>query len=156
LPKAKQALLADAVATTAGAVLGTSTTTTYVESASGVAEGGRTGLTAIVVALLFLLSLFLSPLFLAIPSFATAPALIFVGFLMMESFLKVNFSEATEAIPAFIAAMMMPFAYSISEGIAFGVISYVIINLCGKKWKKVHPVMIVLSILFILYYIFVK
>lgn len=125
-------------------------------SASGVAEGGRTGLTAIVVALLFLLSLFLSPLFLAIPSFATAPALIFVGFLMMESFLKVNFSEATEAIPAFIAAMMMPFAYSISEGIAFGVISYVIINLCGKKWKKVHPVMIVLSILFILYYIFVK
>ncbi len=156
LPKAKQALLADAIATTAGAVLGTSTTTTYVESASGVAEGGRTGLTAIIVAVLFLLSLFLSPLFLAIPSFATAPALIFVGFLMMESFLKVNFSEATEAIPAFIAAIMMPFAYSISEGIAFGVISYVIINLCGKKSKKVHPVMIVLSILFILYYIFVK
>lgn len=155
LPKIKGALLSDALATSAGAVLGTSTTTTFVESAAGVAEGGRTGLTGMVTALLFLVSLFLSPIFLAIPSFATAPALIVVGFLMLSAVLKVNFDDAGDAIPAFIALFAMPFMYSISEGIALGVISYVVINLIsGKaKEKKISPVMYVLAVLFILKYV---
>ena len=156
LPKIKGALLSDAVGTSVGAVCGTSTVTTFVESASGVAEGGRTGLTAIVAAILFGLSLFLSPIFLAIPSFATAPALIVVGFLMLTSITKIDFNDYTEAIPCFIAIIAMPFMYSISEGIAMGVISYVVINLIsGKaKEKKISVLMYVLSVLFILKYVF--
>ena len=155
LPNIKGALMADAVGTTVGALLGTSTTTTFVESASGVSEGGRTGLTAVVSAILFALSLFLSPIFLAIPSFATAPALITVGFLMLTSILKVNFEDYTEAIPAYIAVIAMPFMYSISEGIAMGVISYVLINLVTGKAKEKHitPLMYVLAVLFVLKYI---
>lgn len=155
LPKIKGALLADAIGTSAGALLGTSTTTTYVESASGVSEGGRTGLTALVSAALFGLSLFLSPIFLAIPSFATAPALIIVGFLMISSITKIDFTDYTEAIPAYIAVIAMPFMYSISEGIALGVISYVVLNLVTGKVKKISPLMYVLALLFILKYIFI-
>lgn len=156
LPKAKQALLSDAIATSVGAVCGTSTTTTFVESAAGVAQGGRTGLTALTTAGLFALALFFSPIFLAIPSFATAPALIFVGFLMIEALFKVDYTDAPESIPAFLAAIMMPFAYSISEGIAFGVISYTLINtFCGRR-KNVSVIMWILTALFVAYYLFVK
>lgn len=157
LPKIKGALLSDAVGTTVGAVCGTSTVTTFVESASGVAEGGRTGLTSIVAGILFALSLLLSPIFLAIPSFATAPALIVVGYLMLTSVTKIDFSDMTEAIPCFIAIIAMPFMYSISEGISMGVISYVVINLItGKaKEKKISVLMYVLAILFVLKYIFI-
>ena len=157
LPKIKGALLSDAVGTTVGAVCGTSTVTTFVESASGVAEGGRTGLTSIVAGILFALSLLLSPIFLAIPSFATAPALIVVGYLMLTSVTKIDFSDMTEAIPCFIAIIAMPFMYSISEGISTGVISYVVINLItGKaKEKKISVLMYVLAILFVLKYIFI-
>lgn len=158
LPRIRGALLSDALGTSAGAVFGTSTTTTFVESAAGVAEGGRTGLTALVSAALFLVALFLSPIFLAIPSFATAPALVAVGFLMAGSILKIDFSDATESLPAFICLLVMPLAYSISEGIAFGFISYVVINVVsGKaKEKKISPLMYVLSVLFILKYIFIQ
>lgn len=157
LPKIKGALLSDAVGTTVGAVCGTSTVTTFVESASGVAEGGRTGLTSIVAGILFALSLLLSPIFLAIPSFATAPALIVVGYLMLTSVTKIDFSDMTEAIPCFIAIIAMPFMYSISEGISMGVISYVVINvITGKaKEKKISVLMYVLAILFVLKYIFI-
>ena len=157
LPKIKGALLSDAVGTTVGAVCGTSTVTTFVESASGVAEGGRTGLTSIVAGILFALSLLLSPIFLAIPSFATAPALIVVGYLMLTSVTKIDFSDLTEAIPCFIAIIAMPIMYSISEGISMGVISYVVINLItGKaKEKKISVLMYVLAILFVLKYIFI-
>lgn len=155
LPKVRGALLSDAVATSIGAVCGTSTVTTFVESASGVAEGGRTGLTSVVAAILFGLSLLLSPIFLAIPSFATAPALVMVGFLMLSSILKIDFNDYSEAIPSFIAIIAMPFMYSISEGIAMGVISYVVINLAtGKaREKKISVLMYVLAVLFILKYI---
>ena len=157
LPKIKGALLSDAVGTTVGAVCGTSTVTTFVESASGVAEGGRTGLTSLVAAVLFGLSLLLSPIFLAIPSFATAPALIVVGYLMLTSVTKIDFNDMTEAIPCFIAIIAMPFMYSISEGISMGVISYVVINvITGKaKEKKISVLMYVLAILFVLKYIFI-
>lgn len=157
LPKIKGALLSDAVGTTVGAVCGTSTVTTFVESASGVAEGGRTGLTSIVAGILFALSLLLSPIFLAIPSFATAPALIVVGYLMLTSVTKIDFNDMTEAIPCFIAIIAMPFMYSISEGISMGVISYVVINLItGKaKEKKISALMYVLAVLFVLKYIFI-
>ena len=146
----------DAIATSAGAVLGTSTTTTYVESASGVTEGGRTGLTAATTAVLFLLASIFSPLFLTIPSFATAPALIVVGFYMMGAVAKINFDDMTDAIPAFLTILVMPLAYSISEGIAIGVVSWTLINLLsGKaKEKKITPLMYVLTVLFILKYIF--
>ncbi len=154
LPKIKGALLSDAIATTVGAVLGTSTTTTYVESAAGVADGGRTGLTAVITALLFLLSLLLSPIFLAIPAFATAPALIIVGFYMIASILKINFDDVSEGIPAFIILAAMPFTYSISEGIALGVITFVIINAFTGKLKKINFMMWILAILFIAKYIF--
>ena len=156
LPKIKGALLSDAVGTTIGAAFGTSTVTTFVESASGVAEGGRTGLTSLVAGVLFGLSLLLSPIFLAIPSFATAPALIIVGYLMLTSVTKIDFSDMTEAIPCFIAIIAMPFLYSISEGISMGVISYVVINLLtGKaKEKKISLLMYILAILFVLKYIF--
>lgn len=156
LPRIKGALMADAVATTAGAVLGTSTTTTYVESASGVSEGGRTGLTALTTAVLFGLALFLSPVFLAIPSFATAPALVVVGFYMLTNVININFEDYREAIPCYICILAMPFFYSISEGIAMGVISYVILNVVtgNAKEKKISALMFVLAILFILKYIF--
>ena len=156
LPRIKGALMADAVATSVGAVLGTSTTTTYVESASGVTEGGRTGLTAATTAALFLLASIFSPLFLTIPSFATAPALIVVGFYMMGAVVKIDFDDMTDAIPAFLTILIMPLAYSISEGIAIGVISWTLINvLTGKaKEKKISPLMYVLTGLFIVKYIF--
>lgn len=155
LPRIKPALLADAIATSVGAVFGTSTTTTFVESASGVTEGGRTGLTAVVTGLLFLLALVFSPLFLAIPSFAIAPALITVGFYMMGSVLKIDFDDMSEAIPAFLCIAAMPLAYSISEGITIGVISWTLINLItGKaKEKKISIVMYILTVLFIIKYI---
>ena len=155
LPKIKGALMADAVGTSAGALLGTSTTTTFIESASGVSEGGRTGLTALVSAVLFGLSLFLSPIFLAIPSFATTPALVIVGFMMMTNITKIDFQDYSEAIPAFICLMAMPFMYSISEGIAMGVISYVVIKLASGKAKNVTPLMYVLAVLFILKYVLI-
>ena len=156
LPKVKPALMADAIGTSAGAVLGTSTVTTFVESASGVAAGGRTGLTAMVSGVLFLLSTIFAPLFTSIPSFATAPALIMVGFLMVSSVTEIRFDDdnLTEAIPAYIAIIAMPLFYSISEGISLGIISYVVLNLCTGKAKKVNPLMYVLAVLFILKYIF--
>lgn len=156
LPQIRGALLSDAVGTTVGAMCGTSTVTTFVESASGVAEGGRTGLTALTSGILFALSLLLSPIFLAIPSFATAPALIIVGYLMLTSVTKIDFDDMTEAVPCFIAIIAMPFMYSISEGISMGVISYVIINVVtGKaKEKKISLLMYVLAVVFILKYIF--
>ena len=156
LPRIKGALLADAVATTTGAVLGTSTTTTFVESASGVSEGGRTGLTAVTTAILFGLALFLSPIFLAIPSFATAPALIVVGFYMLTNVVNIDFSDIAEALPCYICIASMPFFYSISEGISMGVISYVVLNVVtGKaKEKKISALMYVLAVLFILKYLF--
>lgn len=154
LPKIKGALMADAVATSVGAIFGTSTTTTYVESASGVSEGGRTGLTAVTTAILFLLALVFSPLFLTIPSFATAPALIVVGFYMISSVLKIDFEDMSEAIPAYLCIVAMPLAYSISEGIAIGVISYTLINLICGKAKKLTPLMYILTVLFILKYVF--
>lgn len=155
LPRIKQVLLADAVATTAGAVLGTSTTTTFVESSAGVSEGGRTGLTSVVTGLLFLVSLIFAPVFTTIPGFATAPALLFVGFLMITSVVDIDFNNPTESIPAYLALIAMPILYSISDGIAFGVISYVVINLLTGKAKKITPLMYIIAILFVLKYIFV-
>ena len=157
LPNIKGALMADSIATTAGAILGTSTVTTFVESSAGVGAGGRTGLTAVVSAILFGLSLLLAPVFLAIPAFATAPALIVVGFLMVSSLMRIDFDDFPEAVPAYIATIAMPFMYSISEGISMGVISYVIINICtGSVAKKeISPVVYVLAVIFVLKYIFV-
>ena len=156
LPRIKGALMADAVATTVGAVIGTSTTTTFVESASGVSEGGRTGLTSVTTAILFGLSLFLSPIFLAIPSFATAPALVIVGLYMLTNVTNIDFNDMSEAIPCYVCIIAMPFFYSISEGISLGVITYVALNLItGKaKEKKVSILMYVLAVLFILKYVF--
>ena len=155
LPGIKGALLSDAVGTMCGACLGTSTITTFVESASGIAEGGRTGLTAIAAGGLFLLSLFFSPLFLAIPSFATAPALVMVGFLMMQQVAKIAWDDVLEAIPAFICIFAMAFLYSISEGICFGIISYTVLNVASGKAKQVTPLMYVLTVVFILKYILI-
>ena len=156
LPRIKPALLSDAIATSAGAVLGTSTTTTFVESSAGVAVGGRTGLTALTTAGLFLLATLFSPLFTSIPSFATAPALIFVGYLMFEEIVKIDFSieNLAEAIPAYLCVIAMPMFYSISEGICFGVISYVILQAATGKAKKVNPLMYILAVLFVLKYVF--
>lgn len=156
LPKIKPALLADSIGTTAGAILGTSTVTTFVESASGVAVGGRTGLTAMVTGLLFLVSMFFAPIFTAIPSFATAPALIMVGFLMFSGITELKFDDdkLTETIPAYLAILAMPLFYSISEGISVGIISYVVLNVVTGKAKKVTPLMYVLALLFVLKYIF--
>lgn len=154
LPRIKGALLADAVGTTVGAICGTSTVTTFVESAAGVAEGGRTGLTALTTGVLFLLAILLAPFFISIPAFATAAALIYVGYLMLSSLFKVDFENITEAVPAYMALIAMPFFYSIAEGISFGVISYVVINLATGKYKKISPLMYVLAILFIARYIF--
>ena len=154
LPRIKPALLADSIATSVGAIFGTSTTTTFVESSSGVSEGARTGLASVVTALLFLVSIVLSPIFIAIPSFATAPALIFVGFLMIMAVKDISFENPIEAIPAYIALLTMPLTYSISDGIAFGIISYVILHVFGGKAKDVKPLMYILAVLFILKYIF--
>ena len=154
LPRIKQVLFADAVATSAGAVLGTSTTTTFVESSAGVAEGARTGLASVVTGFLFLVSIFLAPIFCTIPSFATAPALIYVGFLMISAVVEIRFDDITESVPAYLCLVTMPLTYSISEGIAVGVISYVVINLVTGKAKKVTPLMYVLAVLFILKYFF--
>jgi len=156
LPNIKPALLSDAIATSAGAVLGTSTTTTFVESSAGVAVGGRTGLTALTTGVLFLLATLFSPLFTSIPSFATAPALIFVGFLMFEAVVDLKFTdnELSEAIPAYLSIIAMPLFYSISEGISIGIISYVVLQAATGKAKKVTPLMYVLALLFVLKYIF--
>ena len=155
LPGIKGALLADAIGTTVGAILGTSTITTFGESASGVAEGGRTGLTSIIVAGFFLLALFFSPLFLAIPSFATAPALIVVGFFMMQQVAKLDWNDMLTAIPAFICIIAMAFTYSISEGISFGIMSHSIIHLATGNGKKVSVLMYILTVVFILKYILI-
>ena len=156
LPGIKPALLSDAIATSAGAVLGTSTTTTFVESSAGVAVGGRTGLTALTTGILFLLATLFAPLFTSIPSFATAPALIFVGFLMFEEVVNIRFNEKnlSEAIPAYLCILAMPLFYSISEGISIGVISYVILQAATGKAKKVTPLIYVLALLFVLKYVF--
>lgn len=154
LPRVKQALMADAIATSAGAVLGTSTTTTFVESSAGVGDGARTGLSSIVTGFLFLLAILFAPIFTAIPGFATAPALIFVGFLMVSAIVKIDFNNLTEAIPAYLCLIAMPLMYSIAEGIAIGVISYVVINLICGKAKKITPLMYVLAVLFVCKYIF--
>lgn len=154
LPRIKSALLADSIATSVGAVFGTSTTTTFVESSSGVSEGARTGLASVVTALLFLISIILSPIFIAIPKFATAPALIFVGFLMIMAIKDISFDDPMEAIPAYLALITMPLLYSTSDGIAVGVISYVIIHVFGGKAKEVKPLMYILSILFVMKYVF--
>ena len=156
LPKIKSALMADSIGTTAGAVLGTSTVTTFVESASGVSAGGRTGLSAMVTGILFLLATLFAPLFTTIPSFATAPALIMVGFLMVSSVTEISFKDdnLTEAIPAYLTILAMPLFYSISEGICLGIISYVVLNVATGKAKKVTPLMYVLALLFVLKYIF--
>ena len=156
LPKIKPALMADAIGTTVGAALGTSTVTTFVESASGVSAGGRTGLTAMVTGLLFLISMFFAPIFTAIPSFATAPALIMVGFLMFSGITELKFDDdkLTETIPAYLAILAMPLFYSISEGISLGIISYVVLNVVTGKAKKVTPLMYILAVLFVLKYIF--
>lgn len=150
-----QAFMADAIATTAGAFLGTSTTTTYVESAAGVAQGGRSGLTALSVAGCFAIALFFSPLFLSIPAAATAPALMIVGLMMMEPIIKIQFDDFSESIPAFICIIMMPLSYSISNGILLGMIAYVTINFICGKFNKITPVMYILAILFILKYIYI-
>lgn len=150
VPNVKQALFADAIGTTFGALMGTSTVTTYVESASGVAEGGRTGLTALTSAGFFFLALFLSPLFLMVPSAATAPALVIVGLFMMSPIKEIDFDDFTEAIPAFLTIAMMPFAYSISEGIVFGIVSYVLLKTFTGKIKEVHKVTFVLAIIFVI------
>lgn len=152
LPRISGALCADAITTSLGAVFGTSTTTTYVESASGVMVGGRTGLTGVTTAVLFLAALVLAPIFLAVPAFATAPALIIVGYLMLSSVAEIDFSDASEAIPAFLTVAAMPFAYSISDGIMAGVIFYTLINLIAGKAKKIHWIMYVLTLVFIAKY----
>jgi AGZA family xanthine/uracil permease-like MFS transporter len=155
IPRVKQAFMADAIATTLGACLGTSTTTTYVESASGVAQGGRSGLTAFAVTCCFAISLFFSPLFLAIPSAATAPVLIIVGLFMLGPIKNIPLDDYAESIPAFVTIIMMPLAYSISDGILLGMISYVVLNVICGNYKKITPTMYVLAILFILKYIFI-
>jgi AGZA family xanthine/uracil permease-like MFS transporter len=150
VPRVKQALFADAIGTTAGAMLGTSTVTTYVESAAGVAEGGKTGLTSLSVAGMFILALFFAPVFTMVPGAATAPALVLVGFFMMSPILKINFDDYTESIPAFLTIIMMPLAYSIAEGIVFGMLSYVLLKVLTGKQKDLTVVMVVLAALFIL------
>lgn len=154
VPKAKQALLADAVGTTVGACIGTSTVTTFVESASGVAEGGRTGLTALSTAMMFFLSLFLAPLFLVVPSAATAPALVVVGLFMMSPIKNINFDDYTESLPAFLTIVMMPFSYSIADGIIFGVVSYVVVKLFSGKHREVPMLAYLLALLFVLKFVF--
>ncbi|MGL5683850.1 MAG: NCS2 family permease [Marinifilaceae bacterium] len=154
IPHLKEALLADALGTTAGAMLGTSTVTTYVESAAGIAEGGRSGVTAATTGVLFLLALFFSPIFLLVPSAATTGALVIVGVFMMDSILKIDFSDITDALPAFVTIIMMPLTYSIADGIVFGLLTYVLVKLISGKKDALSPAMIILAILFALQYIF--
>ena len=155
IPRIKEAFMADAIATTVGACIGTSTTTTYVESASGVAQGGRSGLTAFTVACCFAISLFFSPIFLAIPSAATAPVLIIVGLFMLSPIKNIPLEDYAESIPAFVTIVMMPMAYSISDGILLGMITYVVLNMLCGNFKRITPTMYVLAVLFILKYIFI-
>ena len=155
IPRIKEAFMADSIATTVGACLGTSTTTTYVESASGVAQGGRTGLTAFAVAMCFAIALFFSPIFLVIPSAATAPVLVIVGLFMMSPIKNIELDNYAESIPAFITIIMMPVAYSISDGILLGMISYVLLNVLCGNFKRITPTMYILAVLFILKYIFI-
>ena len=155
LPRIKGALMADSLGTVAGALMGTSTVTTFVESASGVSEGGRTGLTAVTTAVLFFLSLFLAPFFMAIPAFVTAPALVMVGFLMVSSISEIDFGNLPEAIPAYMCIIAMPFAYSISEGISFGIISYTVVNTLTGHARRVSPLLYALALLFIAKYILI-
>lgn len=155
IPRIKQAFMADSIATTVGACLGTSTTTTYVESASGVAQGGRTGLTAFAVAACFAIALFFSPIFLAIPAAATAPVLVIVGLFMMSPIKNIDFDNYAESIPAFVTIIIMPLAYSISDGILLGMISYVVLNVLCGNYKRITPTMYILAVLFILKYIFI-
>ena len=155
IPRVKQAFMADAIATTLGACLGTSTTTTYVESASGVAQGGRSGLTAFAVTCCFAISLFFSPLFLAIPSAATAPVLIIVGLFMLSPIKNIALEDYAESVPAFVTIIMMPMAYSISDGILIGMITYVLLNMLCGNFKRITPTMYILAVLFILKYIFI-
>ena len=155
IERLNQAFMADSIATTVGACLGTSTTTTYVESAAGVAQGGRSGLTAFIVGACFAIALLFSPLFLSIPSAATAPALIIVGLLMIEPIKNIPFEDFSESIPAFVCIIMMPLTYSISNGILLGMITYVLMNIVTGKFKKVTPTMAILAILFVLKYIFI-
>lgn len=153
IKRIKQAFMADAIATTAGALLGASTTTTYVESAAGVAQGGRSGLTALAVAGCFAVAMFFSPLFLSIPAAATAPALIIVGLLMLEPVVKIPFDDFTESIPAFVCIIMMPMTYSISNGILLGMIAYVLMNVVSGNYKKITPAMYILAVLFMLKFV---
>jgi len=155
LPNIKGALMADSLGTVAGAMMGTSTITTFVESASGVSEGGRTGLTAVTTAVLFFLSLFLAPFFMAIPAFATTPALVMVGFLMVSSIAEIDFGNLPEAIPAYMCIVAMPFTYSISEGIAFGIISYVVLNTLTGHARRIGPLMYVLALIFVAKYMLI-
>ena len=155
IPRVKQAFMADAIATTAGACLGTSTTTTYVESAAGVAQGGRTGLTAFVIACCFAVALFFSPLFLSIPSAAIAAVLIIVGLFMLEPIKNIPLNDYAEAIPAFVCLILMPLAYSISDGILIGMIAYVVLNVLCGNFKRITPTMYILAVMFILKYIFI-
>ena len=154
LPRLKGALLADALATTAGSLIGATTTTSYVESATGVAVGGRTGLTAYVTAALFLLAIFFAPVFTAIPAFATAPALITVGFFMVSQITRIDFNDLAEALPCLLAIVIMPFSYNIADGICFGFIAWTIVNLCCGRRDRVNWLLIVLSLFFVLKYIF--
>ena len=156
LPRVKQALLSDSIATTVGALLGTSTVTSYVESAAGIGEGGRTGLTAITTGFMFLLALFFAPIFTSIPTQATAPVLILVGVMMASSLTKIDFNDFTNAIPAFLTFAMMPLAYSIADGIIFGIISFTVLKLATNKKSEVNLSLILLSILFILKFVFLK
>lgn len=153
IPNVKEAMMSDAIGTTAGAMLGSSTITTYIESASGIAEGGRSGFTAFVVGLFFIVSLFLSPIFLLIPSAATSGALVLVGVLMIDSVQKIEFNDVSEAFPAFITMITMVLCYSIADGIYMGILSYVILKLCTSQWKSVNLTLVILSILFVLYFI---
>jgi AGZA family xanthine/uracil permease-like MFS transporter len=150
VPRVKQALFADAIGTTVGAVLGTSTVTTYVESAAGVAEGGKTGMTALTVAGMFILALFFAPIFMIIPAAATAPALIIVGLFMISPIMKIDLDDFTESIPAFFTIIMMPLTYSIAEGIVFGMLSFVILKLLTGRYKEVKPIMYIIAILFLI------
>lgn len=153
IPHVKEAMMSDAIGTTCGALLGSSTITTYVESASGIAEGGKSGLTAFTVGVLFLLSLFLSPCFLLIPSSATSGALVLVGVLMLDSVKKIDLNDVSEAFPAFITMITMVLCYSIADGICLGILSYVIIKACTMQWKQINAMLVILSILFIINFI---
>jgi len=154
IPHMKEAMLSDAIGTTAGAFLGSSTITTYIESASGVAEGGRSGLTSLFVGILFILAIFVSPIFMLIPSAATSGALVMVGVLMVDSVKKINLEDVSEAFPAFITMITMVLCYSIADGICLGILSYVIIKLCAGKWRELNATLIILALLFILNYAF--